>query len=948
MLNRMYGFHFPVKGVGTLEGAKFTTNQWWASNGNFGTSRASTANAIWARLETLRPLVDPITGDITAAERSARLESRSALTNQLADRRVRETAARSEVHTDTPADPALREQWRLNTIASLERVSDASTQGTSASTSFGGSTELGRGSTSAQVSEGVGAVLGGGNEDAVSSPGILGAGGLGTRPASHFGVSTAAPSRLPLSSGNDDAFSSSGILGLGGLGTRPALHFDASTAAVPRSPFSASTRTEANPPSQFGATTASAASTKRTAAMAFQDEDVLFEYARADTRVFRGAESEEELHQCRAEFAISRDHRLETCLVTRGGWKALVNWRLTKETGYGVRLEDLHFDTAVVRELVDNPRLQFAQFDSDGTSEIARKEGRQVMAEEFLDGLWMTLVGRLTSGALATCFSPRLLNILAGTTAEPPQPDLVAALFQQLVAAGNKVQGKLPYGNNQSKAASGVGAKSIVKLPESERRDRRDRQQKAAAEGTPDRVLDLVATAIAGSAGTTFPEKHASYRKSSSQSLSANKSLASFGESDDGTGITIKTTDSTSTFHMSMQIECVYHCLETRGNAEHMRTNLDEVKATYQAVTSRKFSSPKFKILNLLPSIPRPADAVLLKGLKEVNDGLWDNSADAYQTAAEDQVVYPWLRLALLGLEVVDGPNFDPAFLECLNKFTSGIQRWSVAGVPLSQVSRAVTKFFMCAERESDQRSAMAGRGYLVPSEGGFRGGADIGTEIAALDRYSRSDERSASLQWRRQAELYGVAPFPKTTAGAPTKTDRNMQTLVDRAVSARLKQSRQNGHAEDRNVPSSNKKKRKRKPRKGRGRSSAKNDSESEPSDDEKPSSRADSDGSKWTKRGTGTQPAKRESSAGKSTRQLANRMDRTTWQRKFGTTTVDGDETKLCWFHLHQEGGCTLPDGKECIRDHGFPDEYGGKLFSELSRKEQERISDASLKPR
>jgi hypothetical protein len=114
--------------------------------------------------------------------------------------------------------------------------------------------------------------------------------------------------------------------------------------------------------------------------MAFQDEDVLFEYARADTRVFRGAESEEELHQCRAEFAISRDHRLETCLVTQGGWKTLVNWRLTKETGYGVRLEDLHFDTAVVRELVDNPRLQFAQFDSDGTSEIARKEGRQVMA----------------------------------------------------------------------------------------------------------------------------------------------------------------------------------------------------------------------------------------------------------------------------------------------------------------------------------------------------------------------------------------------------------------------------------------------------------------------------------------------------------------------------------------------------------------------------------------
>jgi hypothetical protein len=391
------------------------------------------------------------------------------------------------------------------------------------------------------------------------------------------------------------------------------------------------------------------------------------------------------------------------------------------------------------------------------------------------------------------------LDVLAGATDELPQPDLAAALFQQLAAAGNKVQGKLPHGNNQTRAAPSAGAKSMVKLPESERVERRDRQQRAAAAGTPDRVLDLVATAIAGSAGAAFSEKHASHRRSSSQSLSANKSLASFGESDDGTGITIKTTGSASTFHASMQIERTCHCLETRGHAEHVRTNLDDVKATYQAATSRKFSSPKFKILNLLPSIPRPADAVLIKGLKEVNDGLWDDSADACQTAAEDQVVHPWLRLALLGLEVVDGPNFDPAFLECLAKFTSGVKRWSVAGVPLSQVSRAVTKFFMCAEREADQRPAMAGRGYLVPSEGGFRGGAGVGAEIAALDRCSRSDERSASLQWRRQAELHGVAPLPKTPASVSTKTDSDVKTLVDRAVAARLKKDRQSGQTKDR-----------------------------------------------------------------------------------------------------------------------------------------------------
>jgi hypothetical protein len=182
---------------------------------------------------------------------------------------------------------------------------------------------------------------------------------------------------------------------------------------------------------------------------------------------------------------------LETCLVTRGGWKTLVNWQLAKAAGHGVRLEDSHFDAAVVRELVDNPRLKFAQQDSDGTSEIARKEGRQAMAEEFLDGLWMTLVGRLTSGALAACFSPRLLDVLAGVTEEPPQPDLMAALFQQLAAAGNKVQGKLPFGANQTRAAPTHGKKSVIQLPESDRVAQRDRQQRAAAVGTPDRVLDL-------------------------------------------------------------------------------------------------------------------------------------------------------------------------------------------------------------------------------------------------------------------------------------------------------------------------------------------------------------------------------------------------------------------------------------------------------------------------
>ena len=169
MLNRMYGFPFPAKGVGTMEGAKFTINQWWASNGNFETSRASTANATWARLNNLRPLVDPVTGDVTGAERSARQESQ-ALHRESADRQresadranpstlenanaatqaaalrsevnsvlresgsraareetearargtERETAARTDLLTDTPSSPALHEQWRADAIARL-------------------------------------------------------------------------------------------------------------------------------------------------------------------------------------------------------------------------------------------------------------------------------------------------------------------------------------------------------------------------------------------------------------------------------------------------------------------------------------------------------------------------------------------------------------------------------------------------------------------------------------------------------------------------------------------------------------------------------------------------------------------------------------------------------------------------------------------------------------
>jgi hypothetical protein len=229
-LNRIYGFPFPAKGVGTLEGAKFTTSQWWASNKNFGTSRASAASATWERLENLRPLVDPITGDITAAERSARQapqslhresadqgalraqvsanaatqeaaerEARSlnfssaALTTHSAERRE-EAAARTALLTDTPSSPAPQEQWNVTSNApssgSLRARADAS-----ASTSFGVDRGLGRSSTRETFAEGLRVGLSEGNDNAPSSASILGTGGLGTRPALHFTASTAAARR---------------------------------------------------------------------------------------------------------------------------------------------------------------------------------------------------------------------------------------------------------------------------------------------------------------------------------------------------------------------------------------------------------------------------------------------------------------------------------------------------------------------------------------------------------------------------------------------------------------------------------------------------------------------------------------------------------------------------------------------------------------------------------
>ena len=89
----------------------------------------------------------------------------------------------------------------------------------------------------------------------------------------------------------------------------------------------------------------------------------------------------------------------------------------------------------------------------------------------------------------------------------------MAGIFQQLHAAGTKVQGKQPFGDNQGPAATSHGVRSVVQLPEAERQERVDTQRRVVASGTPDSVLDMVATAISGSTATPHHQHKADARK---------------------------------------------------------------------------------------------------------------------------------------------------------------------------------------------------------------------------------------------------------------------------------------------------------------------------------------------------------------------------------------------------------------------------------------------------
>ena len=640
------------------------------------------------------------------------------------------------------------------------------------------------------------------------------------------------------------------------------------------------------------------------------------------------------LTQLRLDFQASRMRNRELCFTVYGGWKLLVNWPMTAKMGHGTTTEDLHFDTSIARELFADPNGVFDKFDQEGLKQMATRAGRNGAAEAFLDKLWATLVSRLTSGATATFFLQYALDILAGATTEPPQPDLVAGIFQQLHAAGTKVQGKLPFGNNQGPAATSHGVRSVVQLPEAERQERVDAQRRVVASGTPDSVLDMVATAISGSTGISFSDKHASYVKSCCQSLSSSKALQAFGESADGTGIVIKTTDNTSSFHVSMQIQCIFSCLDTRGNAPYLKTNLDEVKSTYQAVTGRQFSSTKFKFLNLLPTVTRPSDAALLKALKEVNDGMLDGSYDVYQSQAQDAIIYPWLRMGLVTMAVIESPNFDAGFISMLRTFCDGILRWSVAGAPLSSVVKAVAKFMMQAETEANQRTALAGRSATATADGSFRASTDLLVDIAQLDSYTRGQAVSANLLFRRQCEEFGLHVPGSKTVSSRGSSDDNIQKIVDRAVAAATKRKRDSGGGGGGGGDAA------AGPKSGTGNAVGTHTSLRQCL--MIPTAEATTELVLLRRSG-----AQKKSGAGKTTNQLTNRMHIPTWRTKYGSKTVGGKEVSLCWYHLHKKDGCVLPDGKECFHSHDhFPDDYGGKVFGELSQAEQERISDSVVK--
>ena len=524
-------------------------------------------------------------------------------------------------------------------------------------------------------------------------------------------------------------------------------------------------------------------------------------------RAFRSSTaSRQDLLQAQVEFASDVWERKSSCLTTPGGWANTVNWKLVHERIASHARQEfigMHFYTAVAI-CVDAEDAVREVKDTSGLTTLARTVGQEMFASEYLDHRWQQGVNRLTRGATVESvnLSDGVLRALAGNAGVNPAPELVAALFGQLFAAGTNVQGALPFGQNQVRQGA-AAPKAVIRMSPSERAAMIQAQERIVAVGTPPEVLDLVSSSISNIAGASLPEKLAAYRKSVNKSLSSSKSVTTIGPSGDGSSLTVEMADGTAAFHVAMQIRCIFGCVMTAGHADYLSTDLDVTKKVYRAISARAFSSSEFSFVALIPDIiNRPSLAAMKISMKELEDGRMIGSSTYYQSAADDALHYPWLRWGLLTFVAVEGPNFDGRFLTKMVMFAEGILRWAAVGVPMAQVVRAIAKCLTLAERNATQVAASIGREGSAPTnfDGGFITDQQLEDMVVALNRYSRADQMAAANLWKRQAELAGVSTM--IAAGGPGSkkptADTDTQRAVDKAVSEALKRERNNNCESD------------------------------------------------------------------------------------------------------------------------------------------------------
>jgi hypothetical protein len=347
---------------------------------------------------------------------------------------------------------------------------------------------------------------------------------------------------------------------------------------------------------------------------------------------------------------------------------------------------------------------------------------------------------------------------------------MVLVLFGQLFAAGR----------TQATAAA-VAGKAIAQIDDAVRAEKLARQEQVVAAGTPRDVLESVMRCMCSTAGVSFIEKMAGYRKSAIKSLSSQLSVQTIAPADGGSGFTVETSDGTATYHVTMQVRCVFECGHAKGFADYLATGTLAVKKCFRAVTARKFSSTDWSFALLTPELPgRPPSAELKAAMRDVEDGRINGSSTCYQTAAEDAQHHPWMLLGMCALVAAEGPNFDDRFLGALMRIKEGITRWQIVGVPLSQVCRCLVKLMSLAERQANAIAVGVG-GSVGRDDSVFTTDSEFERVALEMDACSRAAQVSQASIWLRQAELAGWEK--------ERPEDKITQQEIDAAVAAALKE---------------------------------------------------------------------------------------------------------------------------------------------------------------